>query len=211
MTIWSFSLKLMDNFFKLLHKHMHSRPLTKSAGIILFLIGSWEAAEILSTNHEAKQNQQLFNFWAQLFEGRLALNLGLNLTRVSFSFVQSIFFNNFLCYSWEHPIINLLTERVKLKLLFKLSNLNSNFALTLGYLNPTFNNPALATNNFWRSREILVLWRYKQPRWIIYRFIFAFFVSTLWRTKSPTDCSFLDCILFRDFTSFSALGRWVVM
>ena len=53
----------MDNFFKLLHKHMHSRPLTKIAGIILFLIGSWEAAEILSTNHEAKQNQQLFNFW----------------------------------------------------------------------------------------------------------------------------------------------------
>ena len=26
-------------------------------------------------------------FWAQLFEGRLALNLGLNLTRVSISFV----------------------------------------------------------------------------------------------------------------------------
>ena len=52
----------MDNFFKLLHTHMHSRPLTKIAGIILFLIGSWEAAEILSTNHEAKQNQQLFNF-----------------------------------------------------------------------------------------------------------------------------------------------------
>lgn len=49
------------NFFKLLHKHMHSRPLTKSAGIILFLIG-WEAAEILSTNYEAKKNQQLFNF-----------------------------------------------------------------------------------------------------------------------------------------------------
>ena len=47
----------MDNLFKPLHKHMHIRPLTKSAGIILFLIG-WEEAEILSTNHEAKQNQQ---------------------------------------------------------------------------------------------------------------------------------------------------------
>ena len=30
-------------------------------------------------------------FWAQLFEGRLALNLGLNLTRVSFSFIQKHF------------------------------------------------------------------------------------------------------------------------
>ena len=29
--------------------------------------------------------------WAQLFEGRLALNLGLNLTRVSFSFIQKHF------------------------------------------------------------------------------------------------------------------------
>ena len=28
-------------------------------------------------------------------------------------------------------------------MLFKLSNLNSNFALTLGYLNPALNNPAL--------------------------------------------------------------------
>jgi len=29
--------------------------------------------------------------WAQLFEGRLALNPGLNLTRVSFSCVQKLF------------------------------------------------------------------------------------------------------------------------
>ena len=31
----------------------------------------------------------------------------------------------------------------KLNFLFKLSYLNSNFALTLGYLNPALNNPAL--------------------------------------------------------------------
>ena len=31
------------------------------------------------------------HFWAQLFEGRLALNRGLNLTRVSFSYVQKHF------------------------------------------------------------------------------------------------------------------------
>ena len=34
------------------------------------------------------------------------------------------------------------TRRIKLNLLFKLSLLNSNFALTLGYLNPALNNPA---------------------------------------------------------------------
>ena len=33
-----------------------------------------------------------------LFEGRLALNSGLNLTRVSFSFVQKHFLGYFLCY-----------------------------------------------------------------------------------------------------------------
>ena len=31
-------------------------------------------------------------------------------------------------------------------MLFKLSNLNSNFALTLGYLNPALNNSALYIN-----------------------------------------------------------------
>ena len=31
-------------------------------------------------------------YWAQLFEGRLALNPGLNETRVSFSSVQKLFF-----------------------------------------------------------------------------------------------------------------------
>ena len=43
--------------------------------------------------------------------------------------------------------INLLTKRIKLKLLSKLSFLNSNFAVTLGYLNPVLNNSALDDNN----------------------------------------------------------------
>ena len=38
--------------------------------------------------------------------------------------------------------INLLTKRIKVNLYFKLSYLNSNFELTLGYLNPALNNPA---------------------------------------------------------------------
>ena len=40
------------------------------------------------------------NFRAQLFEGRLALNPGLNVTRVSFSLISTfkrIFSDNFLC------------------------------------------------------------------------------------------------------------------
>ena len=43
----------------------------------------------------------------------------------------------------ELPIINLKTKRIKAEMLFKLSNLNSNFALTLGYLNPALNNSAM--------------------------------------------------------------------
>jgi len=39
--------------------------------------------------------------------------------------------------------MKLYTKRNKLNLLFKLSYLNSNFVLTLGYLNPPLNNPAL--------------------------------------------------------------------
>ena len=78
-----------------------------------------------------------------MFKGRLALNPGLNLTSVSISFVQKHFLGQFSRIFIEHRIINLLTKRIKLTLLYKLSQLNSNFALTLGYLNPTLNNPAL--------------------------------------------------------------------
>ena len=85
-------------------------------------------------------------FWAQLFEGRLPLNPGLNLARVSFSFVQKHFLGQFSLIFIEHRIINLLTKIIKLNLLFKLSYLNSSFALTLGYLNPALNNPALGND-----------------------------------------------------------------
>ena len=89
---------------------------------------------------------------AQLFEGRLALNPGLNLTRVSFSFVQKHFLGQFFLIFIAHRIINLLTKRIKLNLLYKLSYLNSNFALTLGYLNPALNNPAQMSLKRWRER-----------------------------------------------------------
>lgn len=42
----------------------------------------------------------------------------------------------------EHPVSKLSIKRIKLILLFELSYMNSNFAVTLGYLNPAFNNQA---------------------------------------------------------------------
>ena len=79
---------------------------------------------------------------AQLFEDRLALTPRLNLTGVSFFVVQKHFLGQFSLLFY--PIINLLTKRIKLNLLFNPSYLNSNLALTLGYLNPALNNPAQA-------------------------------------------------------------------
>ena len=52
----------------------------------------------------------------------------------------------------ELPIINLQTKIINTEMLFKLSNLNSSLALTLGYLNPDFNNSALLKENF-KSRN----------------------------------------------------------
>ena len=48
----------------------------------------------------------------------------------------------------ELRIINLSTKRFKTEMLFKLSTLNSNIALTLGYLNPALNNSAQGVLEF---------------------------------------------------------------
>ena len=80
---------------------------------------------------------------AQLFEGRLALNPGLNITRVSFSGLQKHFLGQFSVLFLALPIINLQTKRIKTEMVSKLSNLNSHLALTLGYLSPALNNSAL--------------------------------------------------------------------
>ena len=42
----------------------------------------------------------------------------------------------------EHPIIIFKTKKIRPNFLLKLSDLNSDFALTLGYFNLTLNNPA---------------------------------------------------------------------
>ena len=44
-------------------------------------------------------------------------------------------------------------------MLFKLSNLNSNPALTLGYLNPALNNSAQSSSKCQGSIVIWLLWR----------------------------------------------------
>ena len=49
--------------------------------------------------------------------------------------------------------------RIKLNLLFKISYVNSNFALTLDYLNPALNNSALGSNFaqlFWQFVSVRV-------------------------------------------------------
>ena len=89
------------------------------------------------------QTSAVLSTYAQLFEGRLGLNPKLNLTWVSFSFVQKHFLGQFSLIFIGHRINNLLTKRTKLNLLYNLSYLNSNFALILGYLNPALNNPAM--------------------------------------------------------------------
>ena len=72
--------------------------------------------------------------WAQLFEGRLALNpcflflFSKQFSRIIFSVIL------------ELSITNLWKKRIKTEML---SNLNSNLLLTLSYLNPALNNSAL--------------------------------------------------------------------
>ena len=55
-------------------------------------------------------------------------------------------FSDFSTLFLELPIINLWTNT---KVLFKLSNLNSNLALTLGYLNPALNYSARTDRTGW--------------------------------------------------------------
>ena len=53
-----------------------------------------------------------------------------------------IIFCAFLTASCNHQLVD---KKNKTEMLFKLSNLNSNHALTLGYLNPALNNFALCS------------------------------------------------------------------
>ena len=54
---------------------------------------------------------------------------------------KSIFSDNFL-FIFRASNYQLVDKIIKTEMLFKLSNLNPNLALTLGYLNPALNNSA---------------------------------------------------------------------
>ena len=82
-----------------------------------------------------KHTHGLWILWAQLFEG--PVNPGVFfLCSKAFSLI--IFFDIFRASNHQ-----LVDKKIKTDMLFKLSNLNSNLSLTLGYLNPALNNSAL--------------------------------------------------------------------
>ena len=53
-------------------------------------------------------------------------------------------------------MIKLQTKRFEVNFLLKLSDLKSNFTLTLGYLNPALNNPGLVNSVFPRFGSLLI-------------------------------------------------------
>ena len=119
--------KFISIYFFAFSLSFHSQP---------FFKGNWYIDRAKLSKYQVKKNCLAWSChifpwhsWAHLFEGRLALNPGF-----LFLVFKSIFSDNFLCYYYKKPIINLLTERIKLNLPFELSNLNSNFAITLGYI-----------------------------------------------------------------------------
>ena len=82
-----------------------------------------------------KSGFKLYNR-AQSFKGRLALNPG-------FFFLCSTAFSLIIfCAIFKASNHQLIDKKNKTEMLFKLSNLNSNHTLTLGYLNPALNNLA---------------------------------------------------------------------
>ena len=74
----------------------------------------------------------------------MSVDPGLNFNLVFYiSLFKSRFRIIFPILFFECSIIKLKTKRVKLNFLFKLSDLKTSFILTVGYLNPVLNNPAL--------------------------------------------------------------------
>ena len=69
------------------------------------------------------------------------------------------FFRSFTLFFLEHSIIKLDTKWIKLNFLLKLSDLKSNFTLTLGYLNPALNNLTLINNG--QNLNMVFLWALK--------------------------------------------------
>ena len=74
-------------------------------------------------------------------------------------------------------MIKLLTKRIKLNLLFKLSYLNSNFELTPGYLNPALNNSAQGMKSSFGYTSPRISWN-PPPKCFHFFEIIYFFLGT---------------------------------
>ena len=88
----------------------------------------------------------------------------------------------------------MLTKRIKLNLLFKLSYLNSYFALTLGYLNSALNNPALGPVP---ERSISANPGLKLCSYVLLRVTFCVIITVSWGKDSTvfffsSSCMSLD-------------------
>ena len=65
-------------------------------------------------------------------------------------------------------MIKLQTKRFELNFLLKLSDLKSNFTLTLGYLNPALNNPGLVNSVFPRFGSLLIFTLNSHWLWLLW-------------------------------------------
>ena len=136
------------------------------------------------------------NTWAQLFEGRLALTQGQILIWVSLFLYSKAFLGKFSVSFSKHQIVILQTKRIRLNFLLKLLDLKSDFTLTLGYLNPALNNPALLTQE--HSRKTALVYEIEEKiNCIISQYISrpwnlpvegTFYADTLTHTYSQGSC-----------------------
>ena len=97
----------------------------------------------------------------------------LNFNPVFFIFLSNSLSRIIFSIFWAYPIIKLYAKRLQLNWLFKLSYLSSKFALTLGYLNPALNKPALVVSDWcitnlahgrWGSIQSIYCWRYLRKK-----------------------------------------------
>ena len=89
-----------------------------------------------------------FGCRAHLFEGRLALTQGSNFNLGFFFFCSKEYFRIIFSTFFRASNHQIVGKIIRLNFLFELSYLNSNFALTLVYLNPALNNQAQKPQGF---------------------------------------------------------------
>ena len=132
--------------------------------------------------------------WAELLEGRLALNLG------SFFLCSKAFSGIILIILfWASNHLTCRQKELKLKCFLSFQNLNSNLALNLGYLNPALNNLALGARGF-LSVVCSANWTAKwQSRSRLRCSIFA----ANNKEKKPLAPRVMSCLLWMTFTNIS--------